>query len=379
MGNAEFVLEISARPGSGDPVPLQLELWRMLRATIGHWIKSEELRDALAYLEALPAEPDWPATPYELPFVFPEEITGAEMAVRHWLELSVGAEWGRVCRRAERYGFTVTSARPPLWPEDHFVTLRDALWHLSDGLDGQMLNRGARWVSAAELSMAEREMVATAKAECSCQPCKILRPDPAMAQTLVRLLEESVDSWNTVQWYLSRTRSLPAVMAETIGRICETDPGRAWGLIDAVQRVATWGSTLQMSGHGAGPTTVRLAWLSGGGVLPESDRPTDVVSLLKGTSPLCAVAAEVAAESCYTDPEPAAKELIGILGRERDPRARYHAVRALSLLFVVAREMPRDVEDALRSEAANPDSRSDSAALARVVVNHLNGADPVGW
>jgi hypothetical protein len=379
MGNAEFILEMSARPGSGDPVSLQRELWRMLRATIGHWIKSDELRDIAAYLEALPAEPDWSANLYELNFSFPEDVAGAEVAVRHWLELSVGAEWSRVCRRAERHGFTVTSSRPPLWPEDHFVTLQDALWWLPEGPNSTALSRGAHRLPLTELSIAEQAIVSTAKAECGCQPCKILRPDPAMAQTLVRLLEESVEARETVQWYLSRARSLPAVMAEAIGRICEIEPTRAWGLIDAVQRVATWGSTLRMSGYGAGPTTVRLAWLSGGGILPESDIPVDVVQLLKGAAPLCALAAEVAAERCYADPGPAAAELIGILKRERDPRVRYHAVRALSSLYLVAREMPRDVEEALRSEAAHPDSRSDSAALARVVVDHLNGANPVGW
>jgi hypothetical protein len=200
-----------------------------------------------------------------------------------------------------------------------------------------------------------------------------------MAQTLVRLLEESGDARETVQWYLSRARALPASMAEAVGRICEKEPTRAWGLIDAVQRVAAWGGTLRMSGHGPGPTAVRLAWLSGGGELPEGDRPGDVVPLLKEPAPLCALAAEVAADQCHADPGPAAAELVALMEREMDPRARYHAVRCLSSLFLVARTMPPDVEQVLRQEAAHPDSRSDSAALARVVVDHLNGADPVGW
>jgi hypothetical protein len=379
MGKAEFILEMSARPGSGDPVPLQRELWRMLRATIGHWIKCDELRDIALYLDSLPGEPDWAASPYALHFQFPEDPSGAEFAVRHWFELAVGAEWSRVCRRAERYGFTVLSHRPRVWPQERFVTLRDVLWSLSVTPEGPVLSRGMRRLTGTELSMAEAGIVAAAVQDCGCQPCKILRPDPAMAQTLVRLLEESADSRETVQWYLSRARSLPAAMAEAIGRICEREPAGAWGLIDAVQRVAAWGGTLRMNAYGFGATTVRLAWMSGGGVLPESDRPADVVPLLKERSPLCALAAEVAAEQCYAAPESASAELVGILEREVDTRARYHAVRCLSSLFVVARTMPADVERALRTEAAHPDGRSDSAALARVVVDHLNGADPVGW
>jgi hypothetical protein len=379
MGNAVFTLDMSARPGSGDPVPLQRELWRMLRATIGHWIKCDELADVAAYLEALPSDPDWPATPYELTFVIPEDFTGAELPVRHWLELAFGAEWSRVCRRAERYGFTVLSQRPPIWPQDRFVTLRDALWAVAPSPEGPVPSRGARRLAWTELSIAEQGIVSAALEDCGCQPCKILRPDPAMAQTLVRLLEESGDARETVQWYLSRARSLPSAMAQAVGRICEQEPNRAWGLIDAVQRVAAWGGTLRMSGYGPGPTAVRLAWLSGGGELPEGDRPVDVVPLLKEPAPLCALAAEVAADQCYTEPGPAAAELVALLERESDPRARYHAVRCLSSLFLVARTMPRDVEEALRAEAAHPDGRSDSAALARVVVDHLNGADPVGW
>lgn len=379
MGTAEFTLEMSARPGSGDPVPLQRELWRMLRATIGHWIKCDELADIAAYLEGLPADPVWPASSYELRFVLPEHPDGAELAVGHWLELAFGAEWGRVCRRAERYGFTVLSQRPGPWPEERFVTLRDALWFLSGSSEGPVLSRGARRLTGVDLSLAEQSIVMSAVRDCGCQPCKILRPDPAMAQTLVRLLEESADSRETVQWYLSRTRSLPADMAEAVGRICERSPSFCWGFIDAVQRVASWGGLLQMGGHGPGATTVRLAWLSGGGSLPPGDRPVDVVSLLKEPAPLCALAAEVVADQCHADPGHAAVELVGLLERETDPRARYHAVRSLSALFLVARTMPRDVEDILRAEAAHPDGRSDSAALARVVVDHLNGADPVGW
>lgn len=379
MGKAEFILEMSARPGSGDPVPLQHELWRMLRATIGHWIKCDELRDVAIYLDALPSAPDWPASPYELHFVFPEDRNGAELAVRHWFELAVGAEWSRVCRRAERYGFTVLSARPPCWPADRFATLRDLVWFIDDGPNGPVLARGARRLTSTDLTTTEQAIVASAIQECGCQPCKILRPDPAMAQTLVRLLEESPDSRETVQWYLSRARSMPAEMGEAIGRICEREPSRAWGLLEAVQRVAAWGGTLRMNAYGFGATTVRLAWEGGGGALPESDRLSDVVPLLKEASPLCALAAEVAADQCYTDPGPAAVELVGILEREADPRARFHAVRCLSSLFLVARTMPPEVEEALRAEAAHPDGRSDSAALARVVVDHLNGADPVGW
>jgi hypothetical protein len=379
MGKAAFVLEMSARPGSGDPVPLQRELWRTLRATIGHWIKCDELRDVAIYLDALPGEPDWPATPYELHFVFPEDLNGAELAARHWFELAVGAEWSRVCRRAERYGFTVLSQRPALWPTDRFATLRDALWSIGDSPEGPVLNRGARRLTHADLSGTEQAIVADSMRDCGCQPCKILRPDPAMAQTLVRLLEESADSRETVQWYLSRARSMPSEMAEAVGRLCEREPSRAWGMLDAVQRVAAWGGTLRMNAYGLGAMTVRLAWLSGGGVLPDSERPTDVVPLLKEPSPLCALAAEVAAEQCYADPELAATELVGILEREVDPRARYHAVRCLSSLFLIARTMPSEVEEALRAEAAHPDGRSESAALARVVVDHLNGADPVGW
>jgi hypothetical protein len=379
MGNAAFSLEMSARPGSGDPVPLQRELWRMLRATIGHWIKCDELADVAAYLEALPSEPDWPATPYELTFLLPEDYTGAELPVRHWLELAFGAEWSRVCRRAERYGFTVLSRRPPIWPRDRFVTLRDVLWAVTPSSEGPVSSRGARRLAWTELSTTEQGMVVAALEDCGCQPCKILRPDPAMAQTLVRLLEESGDARETVQWYLSRARSLPSAMAQAVGRICEQEPNRAWGLIDAVQRVAAWGGTLRMSGYGPGATAVRLAWLSGGGELPDGDRPADVVPLLKEPAPLCALAAEVAADQCYTDPGPAAAELVALLEREHDPRARYHAVRCLSSLFLVARTMPRDVEEALRAEAAHPDGHSDSSALARVVVDHLNGADPVGW
>jgi hypothetical protein len=379
MGNAEFILEMSARPGSGDPVPLQRELWRMLRATIGHWVKCAELRDIAIYLESLPSQPTWPATPYEVHFTFPEDPSGAELAVRHWFELAVGAEWSRVCRRAERHGFTVLSQRPALWPRDRFVTLRDALWSLTEAPEWPVLSRGARRLSRVDLSLAEQGIVAAARNDCGCQPCKILRPDPAMAQTLVRLLEESADSRETVQWYVSRVRSLPPGMAEAVGRIIEQEPTRAWGLIDAVQRVAKWGGTLRMGGGGRGATTVRLAWLSGGGALPESDRSIDVVPLLKEPSPLCALAAEVAAEQCHSDPGPAAAELVGLLDREADGRARYHAVRCLSAFFLVARTMPENVEKALRAEAVHPDGRSDSAALARVVVDHLNGADPVGW
>lgn len=379
MGNAEFILEMSARPGSGDPVPLQRELWRMLRATIGHWIKCDELRDIAIYLEALPSEPDWPATPYDVHFVFPEDRNGAELAVRHWFELAMGAEWSRVCRRAERHGFTVLSQRPPLWPEDRFVTLRDALWSLGPNPEEPVLSRGPRRLTGTDLSLAEQGIVSTALQDCGCQPCKILRPDPAMAQTLVQLLEESADSRDTVQWYVSRARSLPPAMAEAIGRICEREPTQAWGLIDAVQRVAGWGGILRMNGYGFGATAVRLAWLSGGGILPENDRPGDVLPLLKERSPLCALAAEVAAEQCHADPDPAATELVRILERESDTRARYHAVRCLSSLYLVARTMPPKVEAALRAEAANPDARSDSAALARVLVDHLNGADPIGW
>ena len=379
MGTAEFVLEMSARPGSGDPVPLQRELWRMLRATIGHWIKCDELRDIAIYLDCLPGEPDWAASPYELHFQFPEDPNGADLAVRHWFELAVGAEWSRVCRRAERYGFTLLSQRPQVWPRERFVTLRDGLWSLGMTPEGPVLSRGMHRLTGAELSMAEAGIVAAAQQDCGCQPCKILRPDPAMAQTLVRLLEESADSRETVQWYLSRARSLPSVMAEAIGRICELEPTKAWGLIDAVRRVAAWGGTLRMSAYGFGATTVRLAWMSGGGVLPEFDRLDDVVPLLKERSPLCALAAEVAAEQCYTDPEPASVELVGILEREVDTRARYHAIRCLSSLFLVARTMPADVEQVLRAEAAYPDGHSDSVALARVLVDHLNGADPVGW
>jgi hypothetical protein len=379
MGTAEFILQMSARPGSGDPVPLQRELWRMLRATIGHWIKCDELQDIAVYLEALPGEPDWSATPYEVHFVFPEDENGAELAVRHWFELAMGAEWSRVCRRAERHGFTVLSQRPAMWPEDRFVTLRDVLWSLGPGSEGPVLSRGTRHLNDTDLSLAEHGIVSAALQDCGCQPCKILRPDPAMAQTLVRLLEESADSRETVQWYLSRARSLPSEMAEAVGRICEREPTRAWGLIDAVQRVAGWGATLRMSTYGFGATTVRLAWLSGGGVLPEPDRPGDVVPLLKERSPLCALAAEVAAEQCHADPDPAAVEVVGILKRELDTRARYHAVRCLSSLYLVARTMPPEVEEALRVEAARQDGHSDSAALARVVVDHLNGADPVGW
>jgi hypothetical protein len=383
MGNAEFVLEMSARPGSGDPVPLQHELWRMLRATIGHWIKCDELHDVAVYLDALPGELGWPSNAYELHFVFPEDGNGAELAARHWFELAVGAEWSRVCRRAERYGFTVLSRRPPLWPDEHFATLRDTLWFIGDGTDGPVLTRGNRRLTGpeltGELTGAEQAIVAAARHACGCQPCKILRPDPAMSQTLVRLLEESLDSRETVQWYLSRARSIPSAMGEALGRICEQEPSRAWGLLEAVQQVAAWGGTLRMDAYGFGATTVRLAWASGGGALPDNDRISDVVPLLKEASPLCAFAAEVAAEQCYSDPGAAGVELVGILQREADPRARYHAVRCLSSLFVVARSMPSEVEQALRTEAAHPDGRSDSAALARVVVDHLNGADPVGW
>lgn len=379
MGKTEFILEMSARPGSGDPVPLQRELWRMLRATIGHWIKCDELRDVSIYLDALPGEPDWPATSYELHFVFPDDLNGAEHPVRHWFELAVGAEWSRVCRRAERHGFTVLSRRPPLWPVERFATVRDALWLIAESPEGPVLSRGSRRLTRADLSGTEQVIVASAMQDCGCQPCKILRPDPAMAQTLVRLLMESADSRETVQWYLSRARSMPPEMAEAVGRLCEQEPSRAWGMLEAVQRVAAWGGTLWMNAYGLGGMTVRLAWLSGGGVLPDNERPSDIVPLLKEPSPLCALAAEVAAEECYADPAPAAAELVGILEREADPRTRYHAVRCLSSLFLVARTMPPEVEEALRAEAAYPDGRSESAALARVVVNHLNGADPVGW
>jgi hypothetical protein len=379
MGNRVFTLEMTARPGSGDPVPLQRELWRMLRGTIGHWIKSDELIDIAAYLDALPAEPDWPATPYELQFVLPEDPEGAELAVRHWLELAVGAEWSRVCRRAEAFGFTVLSHRPETWPLDRFVTLRDRLWALTSTGEGPVLTRGPSRLTSGELSLAEHAIVSTALRDCGCQPCKILRPDPPMAQTLVRLLGESADARQTVQWYLARERSLPAEMADAVARVCEQDPAGCWGLIDAVQRVASWGGTLRMEGYGLGATTVRLAWLSGGGYLPEGERPGDVVALLKEPSPLCALAAEVAATQCHPDPGPASAELVGILDRERDPRARYHAVRCLSALYLVARTMPEDVEEALRREASHLDERNEAVALARVLVNHLNGADPVGW
>ncbi|HET9654563.1 MAG TPA: hypothetical protein VFP72_04365 [Kineosporiaceae bacterium] len=379
MGNRVFSLEMSARPGSGDPVPLQRELWRMLRATIGHWIKCDELADIGRYLDSLPGEPDWPNSPYELQFALPEDAMGADVAVGHWVELAVGAEWSRVCRRAEAHGFTMCSQRPPIWPADKFVTLRDKLWALGSGAEGPVLNRGLLRLTLADLSGAEQRIVGAALRECGCQPCKILRPDPPMAQTLVRLLGESAEARQTVQWYLSRARSLPPEMAEAVARVCEQDPAGCWGLVDAVQRVAGWGGTLRMQGNGLGATTVRLAWMSGGGRVPEGEQPGDIVPLLKEPSPLCGLAAEVASTQCHASPDAAAAELVGLLERERDPRARYHAVRCMSSLFLVARTMPEDVEEALRREASRPDDRSESVALARVLVNHLNGSDPAGW
>lgn len=380
MGPRVFTIDMSARPGSGDPLRLQHELWRMLRATIGHWIKTDGLVDIARYLDQLPATPNWQSTPYELNFTFEDDATGSAAAVLHWVELAVGAEWNRVCRRAEKHGFTVLSQRPPRWPAERFALVRDRLWAVSGTADTPVLQRGADRLGPDDLSTAERGIVAAALVDCGCLPCRILRPDPALEQTLVSMLTERGDARDTVQWYLARTRSLPPLLAAALARVCEQDPSSSWGLLDAVQRAASWGGLLQVDGHGLGVTAVRLAWMIGGGRLPEEDVPVDPVPLLKKPAPLCGLAAEVAASACQHDPAPAAAEMLGILDREVDPRVRYHAVRGLSNLYLVARTMPPPVEQALRREASQEDGgRSESVALARMVVDHLNGATPGGW
>ncbi|MEV0606234.1 hypothetical protein AB0I61_07700 [Polymorphospora rubra] len=259
----------------------------------------------------------------------------------HWFERVLAADWAHFTHLAAEHDLTITSP-PPVLTElladrARYVRLRDDVWSVDEhGLYGD-----DKHLPLDDLTADEQERHAEARERCMCGMCQLLRPDPAVAASLLDALDH--DSAASAAWYLARTRASP----EIITALVRAGDNMMRPLVEDVERYAS-------RVPGVWPTLIGLLPDLRGGALglafyalaatspDDADRAVLLRHLrtaLAGADPATEAAAELVGRIGRGVPE-LPEELAVVLDREVSDEVRHSVVLGLVNLHLPGRRTP---------------------------------------